>query len=259
MTDPTLRLPNSLFTAVLYLGELPLNLPPLPPRFQFPELDADWDEETKTAGLFVGLDDGEFHMEIDGTEVSYHFHSAVGDESDNSPWSGPDTTALIAWGTRLAAHVVPLLPDLIADAEDAAARHREGLTVYARDFGPVPLEIVVAEMEGEQLMLPWLGSGHIEHEHVEGPNHPIALMWNPEHETPDIPIARAWLDPETDEPRAKAEPGVNWSAVGLDEADVVSWVESLYLNHHVLADPAQLIINAALNRIAGIDGFLPPA
>jgi hypothetical protein len=79
------------------------------------------------------------------------------------------------------------------------------------------------------------------------------LLWNADHITADTPIASAWTDPDTGNPRAKAEPGVDWTAVGLPEDEVLSWLEGLYLNHHVIADPASLIVRAALDRIAGID------
>lgn len=242
-----------MFRAVLHLGILPLDAPTLPARFADPDLDAEWDEESDTAGVYIGFDDGEIHIEANADGADYHFHDAEGEGVERSPWPAKDTDALVLWATRFAEHVLPLLPDLIGDAVDAAEWHHEGLTVYAREFGPVPLEIVDVEIEGEQLMLPWLGSGHVDHEHIEGENHPIALLWNPEHGTPDTPIAKAWLDPQTGEPRAQAERGVDWAAVGLYEAEVVSWVESLYLNQHVIADPASLILQAALERIAGID------
>ena len=252
MTDPTLRMPNTVLRVVLDLGALPLDIPPLPPRFRHPEFDADWDEEEQVVGIFLGFDDGEFHLDILEAGVEYHFHHADGSSSDDSPWPAADTQALIDWATGFVLHVAPRLPDLLDDADEAAEWHHVGLPVYSRDYGPVPLEIIEVELEGEQLMLPWLGSGHIADEHLDGPDHLIALLWNPEHEEPDIPIARVWLNPKTGEPRARAETGVDWAAVGLTKQEVLSWAESLYLNNHVIGDPAQMILRAALERMAGL-------
>ena len=254
MTDPTLRLPNSTFRAVLDLGQLPLETPPLPRRFAHPDLDADWDEEHKVAALYVEFDDGQLHVEATEDGVEYHFHRGDDEEgSTKSPWNASDTDALVLWSAHVMAHIYPLLPDLISDAQEAADWHVAGLSVYARETGPVPLEILEVEMEGELFLLPWLGSGHVENEHVDGNHHPIVLLWNPDQAIdPDIPIARAWLDPRSGEPRSKAEPRVDWTAVGLDKAEVLSWLEGVYLNHHVLEDPAEAILRAALERIAGV-------
>ncbi|TFB52818.1 hypothetical protein [Cryobacterium tagatosivorans] len=257
MTDPSLRLPNTMFRAVLDLGDLPLDTPPLPARFAHPTLDADWDEEEELGVLYLGFADGQLHLEFTDEGVDFHFHHAAdsGAESSDSPWPEADTTALLAWAAHLVAHVYPLLPDLIEDADEAATWHREGLTVYARDYGPVPLEIVDVEMEGEQLMLPWLGAGLVDHAHSDEPGNPILLLWNPEQDgIPDTPIARAWLDPKTGEPTSAGEPGTDWAAVGLPESEVLTWLETFYLNHEVIGDPAQTIVMAALARIAGLDG-----
>ena len=252
MTDPTLRMPNTVLRVVLDLGVLPLDIPPLPPSFRHPAFDADWDEEEELVGIFLGFDDGEFHLDILEAGVEYHFHHADGSSSDDSPWPAADTQALIDWATGFVLHVAPRLPDLLEDADEAAEWHHVGLPVYSRDYGPVPLEIIEVELEGEQLMLPWLGSGHIADEHLDGPDHLIALLWNPEHEEPDIPIARVWLNPKTGEPKARAETGVDWAAVGLTKQEVLSWAESLYLNNHVIGDPAQMILRGALERMAGL-------
>ena len=253
VTDPTLRLPNSMFRAVLDLGELPLSGPPLPRRFRQPELDADWDEEASITELFVGFEDGELHLEASDGRIDHHFHRPDGDDVVASPWGPDDTHALVQWATRVMNHLLPLLPRLFEDAEAAAEWHLAGLPVFARNTDPIPLQVLDVEMEGELLVLPWLGSGHVESEHTDGPDHPIVLLWNPEHAQPDIPIARAWLNPKTGEPKSKAEFRVDWTAVGMPKAEVLSWLEGVYLNHHVLEDPAEAILRAALERIAGID------
>ena len=116
----------------------------------------------------------------------------------------------------------------------------------------MPLEIIEVELEGELMLLPWLGSGTVDHEHIDGDDHPIELLWDPFGGEPSIRIARAWLDARTDQPRTAAEPGVDWNAVGLSAAEVLSWLEGVYLNHHVLAHPAHVIMRAALERIAGL-------
>ena len=255
MTDPTLRMPNSIFQAVLNLGVLPLVAPALPKKFTEPELDADWDDENNIAGVYLGYPTGQLHIEVSERGTEYHFHTLTdeGEGSDRSPWNRRDTDAIVAWAMAFTAHLMPLLQPLLTDAAEAANWHYSGLTLYARDFGPIPLELVEVEMEGELFVLPWLGAGHVDHGHIDGDNHPIALLWNPEDNAPDITIATAWLDPNTEQPVAKAEPGIDWAAVGLPREEVLSWLEGEYLNDHVIADPALLIVHAALDRIAGLD------
>jgi hypothetical protein len=253
LTDPTLRLPTTTFRAVLDLGILPLDLPPLPRHFERPDIDVSLDEEAGTHGVYFNFADGQLHLEISHDQAGYHFHNASGEDSDESPWSDADTEAVFAWASVIAAHVTPLIPDLLEDVDEAAEWQQLGLPVYARDYEAVPLQIIEVEVEGELLMLPWLGSGHIDHQHSEGPDHPIVLLWNAEHITADTAIASAWTDPTTGNPKAEGRPGVDWTAVGLPEEEVLTWLEGLYLNHHVIADPASLIIRAALDRIAGID------
>lgn len=258
MTDPTLRMPDTVFRAVLDLGDLPLELPALPTRFRNPELSADWfvggedgNEEGDLAVFSVGFEGGQLHLEVDDDGVQHHFHGADGEESDNSPWPKRETRDLLAWALALVKHTLPLLEDLTEDAEEAADWHHAGLRVYARDYGAVPLEIVDVAIPGEQMMLPWLGSGRTDHLHADDEERSLLLTWNPDQADPETPIVRAWLDVETGEPASEAVLGVDWVAVGLPEEEVRAWFEAFYLNHEVLGDPAELIMRAALNRIAG--------
>jgi len=260
VTDPTLRMPDTVFRAVLDLGDLPLEAPPLPTRFRKPELNADWfmageeggDDDEDVAVFSVEFADGQLHLETTADGVDHHFHRADGEETDNSPWPKRETRELVAWALALVKHTLPLLEDLMEDTEEAADWHHEGLRVYSRDYGAVPLEIVDVAIPGEQMMLPWLGSGHTDHLHADDEARSLILTWNPESPDPGTPIVRAWLDAGTGEPTSEAIPGVDWIAVGLPEEEVRSWFEAFYLNHEVLGDPAELIMRAALNRIAGL-------
>ena len=252
MTDPTLRLPSQRFRAVLDLGEGVGTLPPLPRSLGRPELDADFDDESNTLTLFLHFPTGQLHVDVTEDRFDHHFHSARGNDIDRSPWKREPTAALLEWAQRFAQQALPVIPDLLADAEDAAEWYTAGLSVYARDTGPVPLEIIEVEIEGELMLLPWLGSGTVAHEHIDGDDHPIELLWDPRGGEPSIRIARAWLDPRTDQPRTLAEPGVNWNEVGLSDSEVLAWLEGVYLNNHVLAHPAQVIVQAALERLAGL-------
>jgi len=253
LTDPTLRMPNSIFGAVLALGQLPVPLPPLPAKLGDPFLDADWDDESEVAGVYIEFESGQLHLEVSKGNTEHHFHDATGEGDGSSPWSNLDTVAVLHWAMVYSSHLLPVLPALITDVTAAADWYYGGLKLYTRDFGPIPLEFVEVEMEGELFVLPWLGSGHVDHGHIEGDNHPIALLWNPDHDTPDITLAVAWLDPRTETPKARAERGIDWDRVGLPKEEVLAWLEGEYLNEHVIADPALLILHAALDRIAGLD------
>jgi hypothetical protein len=229
--------------------------PPLPARFQHPDLDVEWLDEPggDVAAFYVEFPDGKLHLEVSGDQLGYHYHDGADNEGPVSPWPADDAAALLDWSTRLVAQVLPLLPDLLVDIDEAAEWCDLGLPVYARDYDPVPLEIIEVEVEGDLLMLPWLGAGYVDHAHLEGPDQPIALLWNREHEPADRPIAKAWLDAGTGHPASAGEPGTDWAAVGMPEGEVLAWFEGFYLNHQVIADPADLIRTAALKRIAGLD------
>jgi hypothetical protein len=251
VSDPSLRLPNTQFCAVLNLGVLPLEAPPLPARFAQPILDAQWMEDG--AAIYIGFEGGELHFDVSAAGMQHHFHDPDGTDSDTSPWPQDDTAALLAWAVPFVTHVAPILEELTMDAAEAAEWSALGLTVYATSPAePVQLEVVDLELEGEQLMLPWLGAGHVGHDHIDGPNHPIALLWNVNHEDPNEQLATAWTDPASGQPAVLARPQVDWTAVGLPEQEVLEWLEGLYLNHHLLADPEELILRAGLERIAGL-------
>lgn len=257
MTDASLRLPDTVFRAVLDLGPVPVALPELPAGLGVPTLNADWEEAEDGDGsesiafLFVSFDSGDVHMEFAGTDLEIHF--GVDEECvPESPWSEEVTAVVVRWAAALLSAALPVLPQLVQDADEAADWSDAGLPVYAREYGSVPLEIVEVQVEGRQLMLPWLGSGHVDHRHADGANHPIELVWNPEHEEPYIVIARSWADPRSGEPRSQATPGTDWDAVGLTRKEVLEWVEGLYLNRHLIVDASELIIGAALDRMAGI-------
>lgn len=245
-------MPNRRFRAVLDLGDSVGTLPPIPRSFGRPEIDADFDDESSTLGLFLHFRGGQLHLDVTDDRFDYHFHRANGDDIDGSPWLSKPTAALLEWAQLFSNQALKVLPDLLVDVEAAAEWHAAGLNVYARDTGPVPLEIIEVELEGELMLLPWLGSGSVEHEHIDGDHHPIELLWDPQGESPSIRIARAWLDPRTDNPRTAAEPGIDWNAVGMPAPEVLTWLDGVYLNHHVIAHPAQVIMRAALERLAGI-------
>ena len=222
VTDPTLRLPTTTFRAVLDLGILPLDVPALPARFGRPEIDISLDEEDGTHGVYFDFADGQLHLEVGDDEAGYHFHDALGADTETSPWPDADTEAVFSWASQIAAHVTPLIPELLDSADEAAEWQRMGLPLYARDYDPVPLEIIEVEVVGELLKLPWLGSGHVDHQHADGPDHQIVLLWNAEHITAETPIASAWTDSVTGNPKARSMPGVDWTAVGLPEDEVLT-------------------------------------
>nr|BFF12934.1 hypothetical protein GCM10025699_42370 [Microbacterium flavescens] len=60
--------------------------------------------------------------------------------------------------------------------------------------------------------------------------------------------------PGTEQPVTRALPGVDWDAVGWPADEVLAWLEGIYLNHHVLPDPAGTILTGVLERLGGIDG-----
>lgn len=247
------RLPSSTLQVVLNLGEKRAARIPLPRGFERPELDAEWDEDAKVTVVSVSFEQGQIHLDASDTGVELHYHGLDGETTDTSPFVGPASTVLLEWATLFAMDVHALMPALEENAGEAAAWHEAGFTLYVCETDPAQLDLLDVEIEGEILMLPWLGAGSVDHQHAEGDNHPIELLWTAEDGTPDTPIARAWLDPRTEEPRSSGVAGTDWNRVGLSEHEALAWVESLYLNHHVIEDPATAVFFAALERIAGID------
>ena len=254
VNDDLPRLPASTLQVVLNLGEKRAARLPLPRGFEDPELDAEWDEEAKVTVVSVSYPEGEIHLDAGDAGVELHYHRANGDSTDTSPFPRAAADAILAWATAFAADVHALMPGLEQDAVEAAAWKEAGYSLYVCQTDPAQLDLIDVEIEGEILMLPWLGAGSVDHQHADGDNHPIELVWTPEPGDPGIAIARAWLDPRTEEPRSSEIPGTDWTAVGLSKLEALSWLESLYLNHHVIEDPATAVFFAALERIAGIDG-----
>ncbi|MGJ8722399.1 MAG: hypothetical protein ACSHW9_11195 [Salinibacterium amurskyense] len=255
MTDLSLRMPNTRLRAVLNLGTR--RTPPidLPPTLAAPELFAGWDDEAQLSDLHVEYPDGQLHCETTAEGVSHHFHTLHGEPRESSPWSANDTRILVLWATRLASDFHALLPTLLDDITQAAAWHDAGFDLYICEVAePVQLDLLEIEVEGELLTLPWLGAGTVSHDHIEGENHPIALLWGAGESEPDQPIAEAWTDPRTGEPRSKAVPGVDWNTIGLAAEEVLPWLEGIYLNHHVIPDAEGTLLNAVLRRLGSLDG-----
>jgi len=254
MTDLSLRLPNSRLRAVLNLGQKRAAFITLPARFAEPELYADWEPEEGLSSMFVDYEDGQLHLESRGDSVDFHFHNAAGDESDRSPWPAADTATLVEWASLLLADFHALLPGLFDDITQAAAWHDAGFDLYICEVeDPVQLDLLEIEVEGELMTLPWLGAGEVANDHVDGEGHPIALYWGPGGSEPDLAIAEAWLDPATEEPLTRAMPGIDWTAVGLPEDEVLDWLKGIYLNHHVIPAAEGTLLEAVLRRLGGLD------
>lgn len=254
MTDLSLRLPNTRLRAVLNLGSKRASERSLPPRLGNPELFADWDDDEKVSALYVEFEDGQLHLESTEHGVEHHFHSGDGDHRQSSPWPKDETQQLLEWATLLAADFHALMPELLDDISQAAAWHDEGYDLYVCEVEePVQLDLLEIEVEGELMTLPWLGAGTISHDHIEGENHPIALLWTADDSDPDRPIAEAWLDPRTELPRSKALPGVDWTEIGMPAEEVLPWLEGIYLNHHVIPDAEGTLLSAVLERLGGLD------
>jgi hypothetical protein len=253
VADQTLRLPNTRFQAVFDLGDKRAAEITLPNRLSRPELYAEWDETQLICSLFVEFEDGQLHLDRSESGIDYHFHDQSGESSANSPWPERDSAVLIEWASVLAGEFFERMPELMEDIQEAAAWQEAGYPLYVCETDPAFLDLLEVEIEGEILTLPWLGSGQVGQEHLDGDNHPVALMWNPEDAEPDRMIARAWLEPSTGVPATAAEPGVDWTAVGLPADEVLSWLEGTYLNHHIIPDAEAALIRAALDRMGGLD------
>ncbi|MBH0115832.1 hypothetical protein I6E52_03120 [Salinibacterium sp. NG253] len=253
MTDLSLRMPNTRLRAVLNLGTQRSPALDLPPALKAPELFGDWDDEAQVSDLYVEYADGQLHFETTSAGSNHHFHTPAGEHRGSSPWSANDTRVLLQWATQLASAFHALLPKLLDDITQATAWHDAGLDLYICEVEePVQLDLLEIEVEGELLTLPWLGAGTVTHDHIEGENHPIALLWGAGESEPDQPIAQAWTDPRTGEPRSKAVPGIDWNVIGLAAEEVLPWLEGIYLNHHVIPDAAGTLLNAVLRRLGGL-------
>jgi len=253
VTDDTLRLPTSVFRAVLNLGPKRAAGMRLPTSLSTPDVDAEWDEETSTTAVSVDYDDGQLHLDVSEQGVEVHFHDGDGEVVGESPWSPADTPALMTWALAFAEDVHALMPGLEEDAAEAAAWHEEGFGIYVCETEPAALDLLEIEIEGEILTLPWLGAGRVDQQHVDGDDHPIELLWTPGEGDPDRPIAKAWYDADADEPRSAPIPGTDWQRVGLPAEEVLPWLEGVYLNHHIIEDPETAVFLAALERIGGLD------
>lgn len=238
---------------VLNLGPKRAASLPLPRGLEEPEVDAEFDDETQSTTVSVSYERGQLHLDVTADGVEHHYHRANGEHSDVSPFAPAQTEPLLAWATAFAEDVHALMPKLQDDASEAAAWHDAGYTIYVCETDPAQLDLLEVEIEGEILVLPWLGAGAVDQDHTEGDNHPIELLWAASESSEPRAIARAWLDPRTGEPASAGIPGVDWTEIGLPENEALAWLEDVYLNHHVIEDPAMSVFFAALERIAGLD------
>jgi hypothetical protein len=239
---------------VLNLGPKRAAAIALPSRFADPELYAEWDPENAMSALFVDYEEGQLHLETRGDGVHAHFHDGDGEESDIGPWPADEAAVLVEWASLLLADLHALQPGLFDDITDAAAWHEEGFDLYVCEVeGPTQLDLLEIEVEGELMTLPWLGAGTVSNDHIEGEGHPVALYWGPGESEPDVPIAEAWLSDDSEEPKSRAVPGVDWAAVGLPEDEVLEWFASIYLNHHVIPVAEGTLLEAVLRRLGGLD------
>jgi hypothetical protein len=268
VADETLRLPNTIFRAVFDLGDKRAAKIALPTALANPELYAEWLEDEHVVALYVEFEHGQLHVDCSSSGIEYHFHDRVGESSQTSPWPAQETGVLVEWASMLASEFFARMPNLMEDIEEAAGWHEAGYPLYVCETDPAFLDLLEVEIEGEILTLPWLGAGQVSQEHLDGDNHPVALLWNPIPAGPDrlvdpsgpdqagsgLVIATARLDPTSGEPTTAAEPGVDWEAVGLPADEVLVWLEGTYLNNHISPDPESAIIHAALRRMGGLDG-----
>ena len=255
MADETLRLPKSTFRAVFDLGDKVAAKITLPAALSEPDLFADYDDDDQLVMLYVAFDDGQIHVDASTEGITHHYHDASGESRDTSPWATEVDVVIQAWAGALAQSFLDRMPDLMDDIAEAAAWHEEGYPLYVCETEPTELDLIEVEIEGEILTLPWLGSGEVSDEHLDGDNHPIALIWTPER-GPAKTIATAWVDPETSEPRTEAEAGIDWVRVGLPADEVLPWLESRYMNHHITPDAEIELVHAVLERMGGVD--FPP-
>ncbi|AMM22104.1 hypothetical protein AX769_20585 [Frondihabitans sp. PAMC 28766] len=251
----SLRLPTTTFQAVLNLGAKTAAVVPPPSNLGKPDLYGDWDEETGQSSLAVEFASGQVHLETVDDGIDYHFHTGTGDEAQRSPWPSSVTDPVVQWASLLLSDFHLRMPELLEDLEEAAAWHDEGYELYVCEVEePTHLDLITVDIEGELLTLPWLGAGFVDHDHIDGDNHPIALLWSTVQDADGVPIAEARLDPVTELPVTTALPGVDWAEVGMPADEVLSWLEGIYLNHHVLPDAVGTLITASLERMGGVDG-----
>jgi hypothetical protein len=249
----SLRLPTKRFQAVLDLGPKTAAKKPLSASLGKPDLFGDWDEETGQSSLAVEFASGQIHLDTVDDGIDYHFHRGNGEGIDRSPWPAKTTEPIVEWASLLLADFHLRMPALLEDLEEAAAWHDEGFDLYVCEVEePTQLDLITVDIEGELLTLPWLGSGHVDHEHIDGENHPIALLWTAAEGAPDLAIAEARLDPATELPVTTAHPGIDWAEVGMPADEVLAWLEGIYLNHHVLPDAVGTLLTAALERMGGV-------
>lgn len=249
----SLRLPTKRFQAVLDLGPKTAAQVPPPANLGKPDLFGDWDDETGQSSLAVEFTSGQIHLDTVDGGIDYHFHRGNGEDTDRSPWPKGVTDPVLNWASLLLADFHLRMPGLLEDLEEAAAWHDEGYELYVCEVEePTHLDLITVDIEGELLTLPWLGSGHVDHEHIDGDNHPIALLWTAADGAPDLAIAEARLDPATELPVTSARPGIDWNEVGMPADEVLAWLEGIYLNHHVLPDAVGTLLTAALERMGGV-------
>ena len=154
MNNDLPRLPASTLQVVLNLGDKTASRLPLPTGYDKPELDAEWDEESRITSVSVSYPRGQVHLDVADDGLEFHYHLANGDSTDVSPFPRAQAAAMLDWATAFATDVHGIMPGLEEDAAEAAAWHEAGFSLYVCETEPAQLDLIDVEIEGEILMLP---------------------------------------------------------------------------------------------------------
>lgn len=244
---------QTIASVILDLGNMPA-ADQVPPELEEPSLRAWWlDSEVADVRLRSGAN--QVHMEVRRKGIEYHFHGADGQGTTASPWPPDVTVRLLAWLETTAIEYWQRAHILESQSTEAASEYVSGSPLYVHDDNlhrMLELEFLNVPAPAVAPPASWIGAGHASTQHLGGQNHDLVLRWNPKHATPDQIIAVAHTDPDTEEIVVSVLPDVDLAEVGVAKPLLLTWFKQEYRNHLVLHEVQHLIVNAAVERMAGL-------
>ena len=235
-----------------------------PATLPAPKLHARWIEDEGVSLTFIEIGDIAMHVETTDDDLAWHLHVGGhdGPPLEGTPWDEKTTEALLLWMEEFAGKVHACLEMIDADIFDAIDLFEAGATsapLSSSGFEPEDWAAFKKEdflvfrvtAPGEAEPQIWTGTGAAWHLHDEDRDGDAELLWVPPGAEDHIHLGSVILSPETGLPATFANPGIDWSDVGMSEDDAMDWLLREHRNCVWASDIHDAVTEQVLNMLAG--------
>jgi len=254
----------------LVLPDVPKLKRRYPASLPTPKLHARWIEDEELSLTFIEIGDVALHVETTDDDVVWHLH-ADGHEGpllDGTPWNEKTTTALLLWMEEFAARVHSCLESIDEDIFDAIDLFEAGATsapLSPAGFDPEEwatftkkdFQVFRVAAEGQAEPQIWTGAGEGWHLHDEERDGDAELLWTPAGSDDHIHLGAVIVSPETGLAATFANPGIDWSEIGMSEVDAMDWLLREHRNCVWASTVHDAVTEAVLKMLAGFSAPVP--